>query len=300
MSEKQLLITNNMTADKLQQLTTKSIDLLETILDNSNIPLTERAEIALRILEIAQSTQGTTQNLITSANSNIVVPATSKIPTFIPNYSQSTSSQNQSKILPVNYLQIENFLEPQELETALTIAIKNKNNFTDSSVHNKSTNQVNKFRQSLVLHHKFYPELAKSIQTKVLKTLPSVLEKLNHPNFSTSNIVIQLTAHNDSCFYTIHSDANTEMTATREITYVYYFYQEPKSFSGGELVIYETKVDGNNLSKHNNFKVIEPRNNSIIFFPSRYLHEILPVSCPTKTFEHSRFTFNGWIRREDG
>nr|WP_256386659.1 2OG-Fe(II) oxygenase [Hydrocoleum sp. CS-953] len=111
---------------------------------------------------------------------------------------------------------------------------------------------------------------------------------------------MQLTAHNDGCFYTIHSDANTEMTATREMTYVYYFYQEPKSFSGGELVIYETKVEGNNLSKHNDFKVIEPRNNSIIFFPSRYLHEVLPVSCPTKAFENSRFTFNGWIRREDG
>ncbi|MGD1702972.1 2OG-Fe(II) oxygenase [Dapis sp. BLCC M229] len=286
-----------MPLDKLQHLTTKSIDLLETILDNSNIPLTERAEIALRILEIAKSVQATTQNPITSANSNIVVSATPKIPTFIPNYSQSNSNQNQSQILPVNCLQIDNFLDFQEIEIALTVAIKNKNNFTDSSVHNKNTNRVKKFRQSLVLHHKFYPELAKSIQSKVLKTLPSVLEKLNHPNFSTSNIVIQLTAHNDGCFYTIHSDANTEMTATREMTYVYYFYQEPKSFSGGELVIYETKVEGNNLSKHNDFKVIKPRNNSIIFFPSRYLHEILPVSCPTKAFEHSRFTFNGWIRR---
>ncbi|MGD1807522.1 2OG-Fe(II) oxygenase [Dapis sp. BLCC M126] len=299
MFEEKLVITNNMPLDKLQQLTTKSVDLLGTILDNSNIPLIERAEIALRILEIAQSTEGNIQNQITSANSNIVAPPTFKIPRFIHNYSESNSNQNQSTILPINYLQIDNFLQPQELEAALTLAIQNKSNFTDSSVHNKSTNQVKKFRQSSVLHHKFYPEIAASIQNKVLKTLPSVLAKLNHQNFSTSNIVIQLTAHNDNCFYTIHSDANTEMTATREMSYVYYFYQQPKSFSGGELVIYETKVEGNNLSKHNDFKAIEPRNNSIIFFPSRYLHEVLPVSCPTKAFEDSRFTFNGWIRRED-
>lgn len=288
-----------MPLDKLQQLATKSVDLLGTILDNSNIPLQERAEIALRILEIAQSAEGNIQNQITSANSNIIAPPTSTIPKFIPNYSQLHSNPNQSQILPVNCLQIDNFLTPQQLEVALTVAIQNKSNFTDSSVHNKSTNQVKKFRQSSVLHHKFYPELAASIQNKVLNILPSVLQKLNHPNFSTFNIVIQLTAHNDNCFYTIHSDANTEMTTTREMTYVYYFYQEPKSFSGGELVIYETKIDGNNLSKHNDFKVIEPRNNSIIFFPSRYLHEVLPVSCPTKAFEHSRFTFNGWIRRQD-
>ncbi|MEB3342013.1 2OG-Fe(II) oxygenase [Okeania sp.] len=285
-----------MSVDKLQELTTKSIDLLETILDNSNTPLLEKAEVALRILEIAQSTQANIQNSITSASNKIIIPATPKIPKFIPNFPQSISNHNQSQILPINCLQIYNFLEFLELEVALKVAIKNQDNFTDSSVHNKSTNQVNKFRQSLVLHHKFYSELAKSIQKKVLKILPSVLERLNHPNFSVSNIVIQLTAHNDGCFYTIHSDANTEMTATRKMTYVYYFYQQPKSFSGGELVIYETKVQGNNLFKHNDFKVIEPHNNSIIFFPSRYLHEVLPVSCPTKEFEHSRFTFNGWIR----
>ncbi|NEQ36223.1 MAG: hypothetical protein F6K40_07945 [Okeania sp. SIO3I5] len=128
----------------------------------------------MRILEIVQSTQRTTQNPITSANSSIAAPATSKIPTFMPNFSQSTSNQNQSKILPIKYLQIDNLLAPQELEAVVTVAIKNQNNFTDSSVHNKSTNQVKKFRQSSVLHHKFYPELAKSIQNQVLKTLPIV------------------------------------------------------------------------------------------------------------------------------
>jgi SM-20-related protein len=35
----------------------------------------------------------------------------------------------------------------------------------------------------------------------------------------------------------------------------------------------------------------------LVVFPSRYLHEVLPVSCPSQTFADSRFTINGWVRR---
>ena len=55
---------------------------------------------------------------------------------------------------------------------------------------------------------------------------------------------MQLTAHNDGCYYKIHNDAGSEKTANREISYVYYFYQEPKAFSGGELKIYDTELKG--------------------------------------------------------
>ncbi|MGB8690572.1 MAG: proline hydroxylase, partial [Microcoleus sp.] len=36
-----------------------------------------------------------------------------------------------------------------------------------------------------------------------------------------------------------------------------------------------------------------------VFFLSRYMHEVLPVSCPSKAFADSRFTINGWVRRTD-
>ena len=72
-----------------------------------------------------------------------------------------------------------------------------------------------------------------SFQSKILETLPEVLTKLKFRPFEISEIEVQLTAHNDGCYYKIHNDAGSEKTASREITYVYYFYQEPKAFSGG-------------------------------------------------------------------
>jgi Rps23 Pro-64 3,4-dihydroxylase Tpa1-like proline 4-hydroxylase len=42
---------------------------------------------------------------------------------------------------------------------------------------------------------------------------------------------------------------------------------------------------------------LTPPQNSIVFFPSSYLHEVMPVSCPSRAFADSRLTVNGWLHR---
>lgn len=107
---------------------------------------------------------------------------------------------------------------------------------------------------------------------------------------------MQMTAHNDGCFYKIHNDSGDAPTATRILAYVYYFYQEPKAFSGSELRLYNTELDGTRQTALSDFEDIEPRNNSIVFFDSRCKHEVIPIHCPSRQFAHSRFTLNGWLR----
>ena len=49
-------------------------------------------------------------------------------------------------------------------------------------------------------------------------------------------------------------------------------------------------------------KYIEPLNNRIVFFDSRYYHEVRKVTCASKDFMDSRFTINGWfysLRKEE-
>jgi SM-20-related protein len=127
--------------------------------------------------------------------------------------------------------------------------------------------------------------------------LPDVLAELGMPNFTIQQVESQLTAHNDGNYYKIHNDNGSPDTATRELTYVYYFHQEPKGFTGGELQIYDTQIQNNHYTQAPTFNTVEPRNNSIVFFLSRYMHEVLPISCPSRAFADSRFTINGWIRR---
>lgn len=151
-------------------------------------------------------------------------------------------------------------------------------------------------RNSLVLG--ISPEDIQRLSRYIREGLPSVLKQLQMAEFPVGNIEAQITAHGDGHYYKIHQDNGTPDLALRQLTYVYYFYREPKQFSGGELKIYDDQVEDDRSVKADSFHIIEPRNNSIVFFPSHYLHEVLPVSCSSPSFADSRFTLNGWVRRE--
>lgn len=195
-------------------------------------------------------------------------------------------------VLVSDYVQIKNFLTIEEKNRLLDYVLLQESAFLPTST---TTGDLD-YRRSMILHS--FPEFSKLIVNRIQAILPDVFRKLGLPPFPVSEIETQLTSHNDGNYYKVHNDNGSPETATREFTYVYYFYREPKPFSGGELIIYDSKIENNFYVKADSFKTVEPSNNSIVFFPSRYLHEVLPVSCPSKAFADSRFTINGWIRRQ--
>lgn len=204
--------------------------------------------------------------------------------------SQSLNSQD-IEILDSYFVQIDNFFTPQEHENLIRYVLQQESNFVSSKA---STNDID-YRKSMVLYD--FPEFSQLIIQKINAILPDIRTKLELPEFPISQIECQMTSHNDGNYYRIHNDNGATHIATRELTYVYYFYREPKMFSGGELVIYDSKIKNNLYVNAESSKIVEPRNNSIVFFLSRYMHEVLTVSCPSKAFGDSRFTINGWVRR---
>lgn len=194
-------------------------------------------------------------------------------------------------ILTSYYLQIDNFLSVEEHQQLLEYVLQKESDFVPTST---STNDVN-YRQSMVLYE--FPQFSELILKKIRAIIPDVISKFALPFFPISQIESQMTSHNHGNYYKIHNDNGSPDTATRELTYVYYFYREPKSFSGGELQIYDSKIENNCYVGAESFKTVEPRNNSIVFFLSRYMHEVLTVNCPSQAFADSRFTINGWVRR---
>jgi SM-20-related protein len=195
-----------------------------------------------------------------------------------------------SDVLPSHFLQLDNFLSHSEQQNLLNYVFQKQSAFISSST---STQDLD-YRRSLVLHS--FTKFSELMTSRVRKAMPEVCKALNL-KFAIGNIEAQLTAHNDGNYYKIHNDSGSPDTATRELTFVYYFYREPKPFSGGELVIYDSKIENNYYVKADSFQKVEPRNNSIVFFPSYYMHEVLPIHCPSQAFADSRFTINGWIRR---
>ena len=218
---------------------------------------------------------------------SVVIPA--EIPAEIPTEIPTPAPVNNDLIS--RYAQIDNFLTAAEKNKLIKYVLAKESQFVTTST---STN-ADDYRRSMVLHS--FPEFSELMVNRIKAILPDVLRKLNIPSFGLGEIETQLTMHNDNNFYKIHNDSGSPDTATRFFTYVYYFYREPKAFSGGELLIYDSKIENNFYVADDTFRTVEPRNNSIVFFLSRYMHEVLRVSCPSKAFADSRFTINGWVRK---
>lgn len=279
----------------LDSLAIKSQQTLEQILDNTEISPLERAEIALKVLQIANNQKSNSIKSVPLIN-NSEQKKIAQFPINSINASQTEPQQqsvSEMKKYSCNYLQIDNFLPQEEYQQVLETALNKQSEFKDS----RTVTNTENYRKSLILPATLIEDIYYLIKNKIIDKFPSILERLKHHEFSVSHVEMQMTAHNDGDFYKVHTDAGSEQTKTRELTYVYYFYQEPKQFSGGELKIYDTEMQGKKIIQKENSKVIEPRNNSIVFFNSRCKHEVLPISCSSNEFQASRFTLNGWLRR---
>jgi Rps23 Pro-64 3,4-dihydroxylase Tpa1-like proline 4-hydroxylase len=195
-------------------------------------------------------------------------------------------------IIKSDYVQLDNFLTPEEKNRLLTYVLLQETAFVPTTT---STGEAN-YRESMVLYS--FPDFFKLMVDRVKGTLPTIFKKLGMQPFAIADIEAQITSHNDGHFYKVHNDNGSQAVANREFTYVYYFHREPKSFSGGELWIYDSKIENSLYVKADTHHTVEPRNNSIVFFPSRYHHEVLPIKCPSRAFVDSRFTVNGWVRRQ--
>jgi len=149
------------------------------------------------------------------------------------------------------------------------------------------------YRRSFYLTH--FQEFSELMIKMVRKITPQIITHLAINNFAIGQVESQMTAHNHGNYYKIHNDSGSPDSVTRVLTYVYYYNREPKAFSGGELVIYDSKIENGYSVAANSSKVIQPTNNTIVFFPSYCMHEVLPVICPSEYFADSRFTINGWV-----
>ena len=108
-------------------------------------------------------------------------------------------------------------------------------------------------------------------------------------------VELSVTAHHHGDFFRVHQDIGPGADS-RLVSFAYYFHREPKDFSGGDLLLYDTCIAAGDC-RLAAFSRIEPTNNSLVFFPSAYYHEVLPVLAKGDAFGNARFTVNGWLHR---
>lgn len=101
---------------------------------------------------------------------------------------------------------------------------------------------------------------------------------------------------NDSQHYTWHIDRFDNLS--RVLTFVYYFFEEPKTFTGGDIQFTNSPIyDGVTVQGDPKLVTIIPENNMAAVFSSTIPHRVLPTSSPVE-FSKGRFSLNCWIGKQ--
>jgi SM-20-related protein len=190
----------------------------------------------------------------------------------------------------------EEFLVWPEIQALTRFAMENRGRFRASQIVSETVREDGadpSYRRSRVTLD--LGAFGGLISERLRSFFPQILRALGHKPFPIRRIEPQLTASNDGDFFKLHNDNSHANAPSREITFVYFFHREPRPFSGGELLIYDWRLENGSPTPVRVRKTIAPRQNEIVFFPSSCLHQVRRVECPSRRFEDSRFTLNGWI-----
>lgn len=185
-------------------------------------------------------------------------------------------------------------LQPSFCESLLTHAIGEQERSRPGAVRGVSSRRALVDRD--VRQVKIVPvprEIRAALACMVDGWLPEARPALGMRSAARGDIEVPMVAYGDGGHYVRHVDIATGAAASgppREITFVGYFFREPRRFTGGAPRLFDF---------HGREHVdIDPACGLVTAFPSWLPHEVLPVSCPNGDFADSRFAVNIWVLKD--
>jgi hypothetical protein len=176
------------------------------------------------------------------------------------------------------YLLLENFVDETQLAELVKFALASERNFAAAGDGGAfALRDLGRF--------------SGLFRDRIRSLVPQLTTAFGIGDFAIGDVDCVLSAENDGAASELDDEEEGDATG-RAISYAFYFHGEPKRFSGGAFRLYNAGLPGVTAAAE-----IEPRNNSILFFPSRCPHEVLPLRCPSGRFADSRFAVIGSVRR---
>jgi Rps23 Pro-64 3,4-dihydroxylase Tpa1-like proline 4-hydroxylase len=184
------------------------------------------------------------------------------------------------------------FLPAEEHAGMLDWTLASEARFAASQLRNRAVNREVRRSRSL----RDLGPSGEVLEGRLKTGMATFIEDLRVSPFVLGRIELELIAHGEGGCFTRHIDTFTGQKLpgqARVLSCVYYFHREPKAFEAGALRIHAfgAEEDGGD------FVDIEPRQNTLLVFPSWAPHEVRPVSCPSGDFADSRFSVNCWLHR---
>ena len=175
------------------------------------------------------------------------------------------------------FVQIPNFLTSAEGERLLSWAQNERGRFAPAKVGRSGKvgpsgeRRVDiSERRGLAASSKACEDIGAWLVPKVRAVLPTVSARLRLQGFDNCQIVPVAVAYLNGGYGRPHRDPPPLFGNC-------YFHAQPRRFSGGDLLLYDTEVETGDF-KACAFSRIEPAANSIVFHPGAYVHEVTRAS----------------------
>ena len=191
------------------------------------------------------------------------------------------------------FVQIPNFLTSAEGERLLSWAQNARGRFAPAKVGPSGKRRVDiSERRGLAAPPKACKDIGAWLVPKVRAVLPTVSARLRLQGFDSCRIVPAAAAYLNGGYGRPHRDSPPLVGNC-------YFHAQPRRFSGGDLLLYDTEVETGDFDACA-FSRVEPAANSVVFHPGAYVHEVTRVVCGTDRFTDARFAMTCTIWPNDG
>lgn len=202
---------------------------------------------------------------------------------------------------------IDRFLADEDRKALLAWAIEQEERFRPAKVfygQGGRKNRVNR-KSRIALRHRGIGPFEPLIREQLFASLDQIMALAGYKGPEPRSIEFELNAYGDGAHFAPHIDIpvgpNRRETGEREgedrfISAVYYFFNEPRAFSGGALRLYRFGADSAHCGAADSV-AFEPVQNRLVIFPSWAKHAVERVSCPGGAFADYRFALNCWFCR---
>ena len=196
-------------------------------------------------------------------------------------------------------------LSPSERQELLAFAVANQAMFKPGEVYanpGESGGRLDPDRRKVLKLREFGP-LKPMLEQRLFDLLPQIMAGTGYRGSPPASLELELNAYGEGGHFNRHVDIPLgpdrmqhcgDKGEDRLLSAVYYFYSEPKGFTGGALRLFRFGANGGAVGP-DDVVSYEPQQNSLVAFPSWAMHEVETVHCPTGRFADHRFALNCWF-----
>ena len=197
---------------------------------------------------------------------------------------------------PAPFVRMKDFLTTQECDRLFALALARREHFGAARVvgNAEEGGRVDpKARITLEVKPRARRDVRLWFLPRIEQVIPEILTRLRLEDPGRYRITMNLRVYPAGGFYTIHRDNRDEPIRDRVLSFICFFHPEPRRFSGGDFLLYDSNQRGGHPVPA--FSRIEPFRGGIVFFMSEDWHQVTPVECDSDDFGAGRFVLSGHV-----